>query len=38
MPFGPPPVPETVSRAELKEGPALEDQRIDERYEYLLEE
>jgi len=48
-PFGPPLVPETVSRIELEEGPALDDQRIDAlvaflealtdaRYEHLLEE
>ena len=48
-PFGPPPVPETLSLAELTDGPALEDKRIDalvaflktltdERYEPLLEE
>ncbi len=48
-PFGPAPVPETISMEELTHGPALEDERIDAlvaflktltdaRYEYLLEE
>ncbi|MEL6642726.1 MAG: cytochrome c peroxidase [Pseudomonadota bacterium] len=47
-PFGPPPVPETLSMEELTHGPALDDQRIDAivaflktltdaRYEHLLE-
>ncbi len=48
-PFGPPPVPETVSMTELTHGPALQELRIDAlvafmktltdaRYEHLLEE
>jgi cytochrome c peroxidase len=48
-PFGPPPVPDTLSLEELTHGPALEDERIDAlvaflktltdaRYEPLLEE
>ncbi|MEM9974078.1 MAG: cytochrome c peroxidase [Pseudomonadota bacterium] len=48
-PFGPPPVPETLSMEELTHGPALDDQRIDAlvafletltdaRYEHLLED
>ena len=48
-PFGPPPVPDTLSVKELTHGPALDDRRIDAlvafmktltdaRYEHLLEE
>ncbi len=48
-PFGPPPVPETLSLNELRQGPALDDRRIDAlvaflealtdaRYEHLLQE
>ncbi|ARE40725.1 Cytochrome c551 peroxidase [Rhodovulum sp. P5] len=48
-PFGPPPVPDTVSLDKLEIGPALDDQRIDAlvaflktltdaRYEHLLED
>lgn len=48
-PFGPAPVPDTVSRDLLEEGPALDDRRIDAlvaflktltdaRYEHLLDE
>jgi cytochrome c peroxidase len=48
-PFGPPPVPDTLSLEELEQGPALDDRRVDAlvafmrtltdaRYEYLLED
>ncbi len=49
VPFGPPPVPDTLATEELTHGPALEDQRIDAlvafmktltdaRYEHLLQD